>query len=259
MRRLRIWGAAVLWSLMAWVSLPTAFGQQSTVVLSIKSLDELLDDADVIAEVVGQPGIKDQVEMFINAFTSGNGLQGIDRTSGFGVYWNTSEENPLQMPVVFLPVSDSNALQELLKPLVEDFEDTDGSWSMSFNGTKLFAQIKGGYAFVSITPDVLEDLPNAKRLVNAKQDISLAVSIAGIPQPFKDTFLNQTEEQGRAQLENGPPPEGELEKKARDLGFDWTLAVFKSLVNEGDRFTLGWNLDSESRKVTLESSLTGKS
>ena len=254
------WQAAFLFGLLSLWMVSQVQAQQPTVVLSLKSVNELLDDADFIGPEVGQVlSPKEFALSSISDFTGGKGLAGIDLEKPLGLYWNVSAAGQPEMPVVFLPISDEDAFKGLVKMLAPDLKETDGLWSMTAYGQRLFAEMANGYCFISNSADVLAKTADPKKIVNGKYDIALDVSIASIPQQLKEVFLQQTEQQGRAGLENGPEPKSDAEKKGQELGFEWTLAALTAVVNEGDRMTLGFDVNSESRLASIDFGLSGKS
>jgi hypothetical protein len=246
--------AVVITALMTSV----AAAQHPTVVLSIRGIDSVLDDAEFIGAETGRDGTREHAEQLIGAFTGGKGLAGIDTTKPLGVYWNASARGALEMPVAFIPVSDADDLQELLTELTPDFKDSKGQWSMTVNGMKLFARVSGDYCFISNLPLAVPKLLDPGKFVNTKYDIALDVSIASIPEEFKETFLTQAEANGRQSMENSPEPDSEAERVGREIGFNATLAVLKSLVNDGDTLTLGVDVDEESRLGSMDFGITGK-
>jgi hypothetical protein len=232
--------------------------QQPTVVVSLRGVDELLSDADFLGAEVGQPGMKGIAESLITAFTGGKGLAGVDRTKPLGFYWNARAGGAPEMPVVFLPVSKAGDLKDLLTDLTPDFEDDKGEWSMTVNGTKLFAKVSNGYCFASIVPTTLTRLPDPTKFVNSKYDVALDVNFASIPQEIKDLFLQQVEQKGREALDSGPPPSSDAEAKGREFGFTATLGLLKSLINEGNQMTYGIDVNRKTRLAAVDVSLTGQ-
>ena len=258
MRTVMRWKAICLVGVLSLGMVASVQAQQPTVVLSLKSVDELLDDADFIGKTVGQEGARDAAEQFLGAFTGGKGLAGVDQAKALGLYWNVDAAGEPEMPVVFLPIDDQEAFTGLVKTLAPDLKETDGLWRFSVNGQKLFAKFSNSYCFVSNSSDVLEKTADPKKIINGKYDIALDVSIASIPQHLKATFLQQSEQQGRLAAENGPPPKNDAEKKAQELGFEWTLAALTAIVNDGDRMTLGFDVNSKSRLASVDFGLSGK-
>lgn len=237
--------------------IPAVHAQQPTVVFSIRGVDPLIDDADFLASEVGQAGMKANIEQVLAGVTQGKGLAGIDRAKPLGVYWNSTAGGPPEMPVAFIPVSDAKALKGLLTDLAPEFEDDNGTWSSTINGTKVIGKISNGYLFIS--PNLPARLPDASKIANTKYDTALEVSLASIPQPFKDMFLEQVEAAGRKHQEEGPEPANEAERVGREWGFNASLAVVKGVVNDGDKLTLGIEVDQKSRLGAVDLSLTGKS
>lgn len=231
--------------------------QQPTVVLTIRGIDPLLNDAEFLGKEVNQEGIKEGVEAQIEALTGGKGLAGIDRKRPLGLFWNATAGGPPEMPIAFFPVSDADALTELLTDLTPDFKDAKGSWSMTFNGTRLFGKVSTGYLFLSLTPLSAAKLPDPAKFANTKYDLALDVSIASIPEELKATFLATTESSARQALEDGPPPATEAERVGRDLGINSTLGTLKSLINDGDKLTLGFDVDSKTRSSAVDFMITG--
>lgn len=251
----RILGVAVL---LTAVMATAVHAQQPTVVLSIRGIDPLLDDAEFIGGEVGQEGMKATAEQLLGAFTNGKGLAGIDKTKPLGLYWNSTAGGAPEMPVLFVPVADADDLKGLLTDLAPDFKEAKGQWTMTFNGTKLFAKVANGYCFLSNAPTALTKTADPAKIINAKYDIALDVHVAGIPAELKDTFLTQMEASGRDSMENGPEPKNEADKVGREVIFNTSLAVFKALVNDGDKLTFGVDVDEEARLGSTDFSITGK-
>ncbi len=230
--------------------------QQPTAVLGIRSVDSLLDDADFVGEKTGTPGIKQQAESFLEAFTGGRGLEGVDRTKPLGMYAEVGEEGPKPGPVIFIPISDQDAFLEVLKTLAPDLEENDGIMSMSLNGRPLQGVISDGYFFASPEEGALDELHNPAEIVNEDYDIALDINIADIPENLKSTFLTTVESEGRANLENSPQPATEAEAAGREFGFEKSLAVMKALVNEGETITIGIDVDAETGIATVDLGFT---
>jgi hypothetical protein len=232
--------------------------QQPTVVLSVRGIEPLLNDAEFIGNELGQEGAKATAINLISTVTGGKGLAGIDQKKPLGLYWNATAGAGPEMPVAFLPVSDAAALKGLLAELTPDFKETGGQWSMTVNGTKLFAKVSGGYCFVSPAPTSLSKLPVPAKIVNAKYDVALDISIASIPQELKSTFLQGVDVGGRQALQAQPEPATEAERDLRDLFFDSFVACLKGLVNDGDKLTIGMDVDEKTRVGSVDLGLTGK-
>ncbi len=230
------------------------------VVVSLKSIEEILDDADFIGSNVGQEGLKEVAEQNIKALTGGAGLSGVDREKTLGLYWNLVESEPDNMGtvVVFLPISDEDEFKDLLKKLAPDLKDDDGQWSLTVQGLPLFAKFANDYCYISTAKEGLTDLSDPAKIANTEYDIAFDLNLSSIPQQAKDTYLGVAEQGARQGLQEQPEPENDAEAVGRKLGFDGMLGTIKSVVNDGDKLTFGLDVDSESRVIGLDLGLTGK-
>ena len=106
--------------------------QQPTVVFSIRGIEPLLDDAEFIGGELGQEGAKETAEQLIRNFTAGKGLAGVEQDKPLGLYWNATAAGEPEMPVLFVPVADADALKELLTELAPERRTVSRSRSTRF-------------------------------------------------------------------------------------------------------------------------------
>lgn len=258
MKRLVGWKKVSLAVLMTAAMAVFAHAQQPTVVFSIRGIEPLLNDAEFIGGEIGQDGVKETAEQLAGAFTGGKGLAGIDQKKPLGIYWNATAAGAPEMPVAFLPVSDEDDLKGLFTDLAPDFKAANGQWSATVNGSKLFGKVSNGYLFISPVPTALTKLSDPAKITNAKYDIALDISIASIPEQLKSIFLSTLESSGRQALEAGKEPDSEAEKVTRDVMFNAMVGAINAIVTDGDRLTLGVDVDEKSRLAALDLGITGK-
>ena len=79
----RMAGAAVL---ITALMVTVARAQQPTVVLSVRGIEPLLNDAEFVGGEIGQEGAKATVIELISTVTGGKGLAGIDQKKPLGMY-----------------------------------------------------------------------------------------------------------------------------------------------------------------------------
>lgn len=261
MKGLRGYVSAFMIGVMGvWLAAPIQ-AAPPTIVVSIKSIDELLDDANYLGEAVGHEGLRSIAESAINSATGGSGLAGVDQEKPLGVYWNmtAAAKDDIGKTVVFLPISDVDAFKKLISMFAPDFKETDGLWTMTAGPMPIFAKMSGDYCFVCSSKEGLASLSDPAKLVNSKYDISIDVNVAAIPKDAKAQFLKMTEDQGRAGMANGPEPKSEAEKVGQQIGFDGALAALTAVTNDGDHITLGLDINSETHMTSLDLGLTSKS
>lgn len=251
--------SCILGMLLYWTAIPV-FAGPPTVALSLKSIDELLDDADCIGEAVGQPGLKGLAQANIEGLTGGPAVDGIDRDRPLGFYWTMVESDPnnLGILVVYIPVTDNDNFEKLVRKFAPNLKVDGGKWTMSVQGIPLYATISDEYCFITTSSDGLEELADPEKLADDNYDISVVLNVTSIPQQTKDMYLSLLEQQARKNLAERPEPKSEAEAKGRELGVEGTLATIKALVVDGDKVTFGIDVDTESRLASLDLTLTGK-
>lgn len=261
MKRFVGFRALCLFGMAAAIFVAPGLAAPPTIVVGVKSIDELLDDAELVGSAAGHDGLRATADSAITGVTRGMGLAGVDQEKPLGVYWNmtTPAPNDIGKIVAFVPVSDVEAFQKLIAMFAPDFKDTDGQWSMTVGPMPLFAKMSDDYCFVSPSVEALANLPKPETLVDSKYDVAIDVNLGAIPKEAKAFFLKATEEGGRKSMAEGPQPKTDAEKAGQKIGFDGFLAALTSLTNDGDRITFGVNVDSETRLVSIDLGLTSKS
>lgn len=253
--------SAFAWSLMVFGLATAVDAAPPTVVISIKSIEDVLEDVDFIGENVGTAGLKAKAEQFLNDVTGGAGLSGVDQEKPLGAYWTLPDGAPADLgnPVVFIPVSDAAAFKKLVSNFVPSLKERDGVWHMSIQGQDVYAKVVDDYLFVSNSTAAVKDVTDPDTIVNANYDVALDINISSIPRALKQTFLETAEREGRKGLESGPKPNSEAEALGQKYGFDGTFAIVKAVVNDGDKLTFGFKVDDDNPVAVVEIGLTGKS
>ena len=251
------WNAGLAMFIMAVMATAGHAQQQPAVVVSVRGIAPLLDDLEFIAAQVGEAGFKDLAEQLFSSLPGGNGLAGIDQSKPLGVYMNAGAAGS-PIPVAFVPLTDADSLKDLLELVVADFKITGGQLSGTVLGTKVWGKVQDGYLFVSTETKGLTKLSDPTKIVNGKYDIAVEVSLASIPASLREVFLTSAETEGRKAMEDAPEAESETEVVVRNAIFDGLTEGLKELVNNGDRLTLGLNVDEETRMGSIDFAVTGK-
>ncbi len=208
---------------------------EPALVLSVRSVDVLLEEADHVGGKIGMAGVKKFLENWIIIYTRGKGLAGLDRAKPFGVYQQFIGQSSELEGVMFVPIADEDDFISLLKASAPDLSESEGVWTMTQSGIPCYGKFSKGYFFLTPAEHMLADLVDPVDIINDEYDISWNSSIAAIPQELKDEFLSNSERQWRANLENGPQPSNEAERVARDFAFEQSIDLMKLLANDADR------------------------
>lgn len=249
---------AFTFGIMAAVFAIPALAETPTLVVTLKSIDEILDDADYIGESFGQGGLKALAEQNLEGITGGAGLAGVDRTRGFGIYWSMNSDNlsDLSNLVGYLPISDQDEFEALVRKFVPDLKAEDDQWSIDLNGQPLFAKFANDYCYISTSAETLDELADPEEITNEDYDIAIEVNLASIPAEAKAQYLEVVEQGARKSQEDDPQPKNEAERIGRELGLEWTLTVLKSITNDGNLLTFGLDVNRDTGMGSVDLELT---
>lgn len=237
----------------------SVWADSPTIILCLKSIDEVLDDADFVGETVGQGGLRAMAEANLDNLTGGAGLSGIDRARPFGAYWTLVIENAADPGnlVAFLPISNQEEFEKLVKNFVPDLQVDDDQWTIKILEQTLYAKFSDEYCYISTSLDRLDHVTAPEAILQNDNDISIEVKISNIPQVLKDEYLTVVEQGARQSIEDGPPPKNDAEARGRDFGLEWMLAAIKSVTNDGESLSVGLDIDAESRNIAFNLGISG--
>lgn len=226
------------------IFVPPVSAADPAIVVSLKSIEELLADATYIGETVNQPDAGEAAQALIDQFTQGKGLAGVDQTQPLGAFVVITEQGQPLPPVVFIPVSDQKAFLGLLGQFFPEVDVTDDGLVTLKNPQfpPLAGKFEEGYFFASQLAPALEDLPVPADFVDPDADIAVELVISQVPDPLKQAFLQQVEAGARAA---GERPADPVEAAGFDLGQKLAFGALKSFVTDGERLSLTLDIDSE--------------
>ncbi len=220
------------------------------IVVSVKSLNELVADATYLGETVGQPALPALLLGGLNQFTGGQELEGLDPDRPIGAFMSLNESGDPDMPVVFVPVKNRKQFAGTLGKIFEKKETKEGITEYALpNGNPLFGIDDGEWYFLSPNPAGLDDLPKPALLVKSKADIAFEIDVEKIPKKFKDQALIGAEQGGRAK-----EPANEGERIGQEIG----IALVKSLITDTARYSISIDIDSKEKFVAIDTSLTAR-
>lgn len=245
--------------LMAVFFSPVVQAAEPLAVFSIKSIEELLDDVGHIGELVEHPEAADTINGLIDQLTGGKGLQGIDETARIGAFVMISDAGQPGTPVVFIPVSDEKDFLALLGNFFPGAKKAaSGMVTLKGpNGQQFVGKFQDDYFFASQVATALQDLPDPETISKSESDITLELNFGKLPDPLKQLALQQLDAAvaiGAAQRPTDP-----VEAIGYDLGQNMTLDAFKSLITDGDSFSIAFDIDSEEGRIAFDIGVSAKS
>lgn len=230
-------------------------------VISLSGYDALLQDLDRVGEIAGSPGLSKIAAGMVQQFTQGQGLAGLDQKQPWGAAIQlAADQSPLYYG--FVPVSDPKKLLEVLKPFLEDVQESAGTFTVKSHGQTWLLKAKGHWTYITANPawldqvaadpgQLLGDLP--KRYLAA-----VALHVANIPQAYREMAVNIMQMSMQAALQKSQPGESDEDRQTKRKLAEKGLKSIVQAVNDLDTVTLGLSVDPSARKLALDLAIVAK-
>jgi hypothetical protein len=226
-----------------------ATGMKSVAVVSITSYDELLKDLSFFGDVIGNPGLDQQLDGMLKLFTQGQGLKGLDTSKPWGVAVLTDDMQ--FVPIAMLPVKSLDDLLGVLGPMVGNPQKENGVYKLQAGPQELFAAEKNGWAFIGQSAQALAKTPAdpGKLLaLSSRYDLAIKVNVQNVPEMYRTMAIDQLKagvEQNLAQQ----PDEDDADYAARKKLMEAQMQQMVTSINETKDLTLGWKIDREQKQA----------
>lgn len=166
-------------------------GDDALLVISVESIDDLLEHLDYLLEVGGVEEFGTVARMMTAPFT-----EVVDKTMPIGAVALVNGDDEIY-PLVFVPVDDFEALLDVLEVVLEaELEEVgDDIYRVAMGGDSAYLKNEGDWVFVSNSEDALEDLPKNPEdyLGDLPQDYVVAIqaNVQNIPEMYVDMAITQ--------------------------------------------------------------------
>lgn len=263
----------VLATLMAWIgAAPAAFAQERlqldragsepatadsgkpVLVVSLASLNKLMQDVNYITAAFGQPAAGGMFTMMAGGFA-----QGIDMTRPIGVVVSIVDGAP--EPIGMVPTPDAEAILERLEKQGQigaiDRLD-DGTLVIAAGPSLVYIRQAGPWAMVARQKEILELAPaNPMTLLEGiGNDYTFAarLNVQEIPAETREGLIAQI----RQGFEQAMAQRGE---DAKDLqaASEGSIKQLEQLIRESEELMVGWNINPQERIVTIDTEFVASS
>ncbi|MBX3425686.1 MAG: hypothetical protein KF688_08410 [Pirellulales bacterium] len=227
-------------------------------VVAFSGYDALMQDADFIGSLGGQPQASQTIEMMLQMFTQNKGLAGLDKSKPIGVI--VLSDQGMIMPLICVPVTDAAELLAVAKGFGVTTQDMgDGMIQIQTPSMPLFGKESGGWLHLSIAPTAVTAAPAnvAAMLTDLTQEYDLAarVFVQNVPEAYRQQgieIISQAAQQG-LQKQAG---ESDDDYAAREKQVEDGLAQLREALAQLDQLTFGLAVDSKQARAIIDGSGT---
>ena len=225
-------------------------GNEPVLVVTVGSIGKLMQDANYISGVVGQPGAGGMFQMMAATFTNG-----IDTTQPIGVL--VPMVNGMPEPIAVIPTADIKSVLQRLEAQTGPVDELgDGTLVIAVNANTVYIRQVGNWAVAGRTRDVLSLAPADptalfKGMGNS-YDLAVRARVQQIPKDTREMLLSQMRqgfEQAMAQQNNADP------ESAREMA-ESTFDQLETFINESDTLNFGININPDGRQVEVDFGFT---
>ncbi len=235
-----------------------------SLVVRVRSLDGLLEDARYVVTLLGQGEDAQQFDAFIRKMIGPKGLDGIDTKKPFGFYGTVGPNGFDSTGVVVLPITDEKAFLGLLERYDLKLEKMAGGL-YSFAPPRLpvtgYFRFANGYVYATVeakeavAKDKLRE-PATLFPANLSSTLSLTVRFDHIPNEIKQIVLQQMALRVADVKKIKLPDETDVQQEFRAHVLEEFARRVRQLLTEGQSVSWRLSVDRKAGEITMESNLT---
>ncbi len=234
---------------------------EPALLVRLKSIQGLIDDAKYVAKLVGQANSAEQLEPLAGAWAGDKGLAGtgIDLKRPIYLYALATSGGVDSPFALMIPISDEAAFLKQLDTMHVKLEkDKDGIYTVDLPNSPapLFFRMANNCLYVTAMDRGHLDskklvAPDKLATSNPNQLLGVTLSMDRIPDDVKQMALGQIEMR-LADIKNRKNDNETPEQaRSRRQGLDVLAVVVKTVLSEGKSLDFHWNIDQAKDDVSM--------
>lgn len=219
------------------------------VVVTLASINKLMQDVNYITSVVGQPQAGGMFSMLAGGFT-----QGIDMNSPIGIL--VPLVNGLPEPIAMVPTADVKVVLKRLEAQIGPADELeDGSLAISIGASVVYVRQSGNWAVLARNREVLaaapaDPSPLFQGLGN-NYDIAFRLKMQLVPPATREMLVDQIRQGFEGAMRN----QQGADEGNREVA-EASIKQIEKLVQETDELMFGWNIEQAQRQTVIDASFT---
>ncbi|TWU58649.1 hypothetical protein Poly51_14280 [Rubripirellula tenax] len=228
----------------------TANATKPVLVVTIASINKLMQDINYVSSAVGQPQAGGMFAMLAGTFT-----QGIDMDSPIGVLVPLVDGAP--QPIAVIPTNDVKSILKRLEGQTGPADELDdGTLVIAVGANTVYIRQMGSWAAMASRKDLLDLAPaDPTALFNGLGndfDLAFRLQMQQVPAETRNMLVAQIR-QGFDQAMDSQ--DGAESDSARDLA-DQSMKQLEQFFNETDTLQFGLNIDQQAKQIAIDTSFT---
>ena len=236
-----------------------------TVVVRVRSLETVLDNARTVVGLVGQEELGRQFEGIVRAKIGEQGLEGIDLKRPIGAYLFFGKELEDVGAVVMVPIASEKAFLSLLENISFKPTEKDGIYTVKTGfPVDVSFRFANKYAYFtainteSIATNRLQD-PAKVLASKSDSDISAAIRIDQLPEAAKLLMLASVEDELNKIRDKKEAGETPAQQAFRLEALKQISKLFATVLEDGEQINYEASLRRQQGEAHASYSLTAKS
>lgn len=227
-----------------------AAGGDPALVVSLGSMNQLMQDINYLTGAVGQPQAGGMFTVMAGAFT-----QGIDPTLPMGVVVHLVDGAP--EPIALLPTPDVKTVLKRLEAQAGPADELeDGTLVLLIGANNVFVRQVGNWAVIARSREVIDAAPADPMAVlgemGQKYDLAVQLRVQDIPPALRDQLVEMIRQGFDQALAQQPQADADATREATEA----TLDQLEQLIRDTEQLRFGLDIDPSAKQVSFDVSMT---
>lgn len=232
---------------------PAVEAGEPVLVVSIASVDRMIQDVNYVSGALGQAQGGGIFAMMAANFTNG-----LDRTRPIGVYLAAPFGE--RAAVLFLPTSNVKQFLKGLEPQLGPADEfDDGTLAIAAGTNVLYIRQQGDWAYASQTREALKGLPDDPlpwlQEMGEEYNLGVRVNVQAFTPEQRQMFLDQLRQGFEQAIAQQPAEQAD---QIRQMG-ESSLAQLEMMINDTELLQFGFAIEPQEHRLRVEVMATAAS
>ncbi len=223
---------------------------EPVVVLTLGSMNKLMQDINYLSSAVGQPQAGGMFAMMAGTFA-----QGIDMNTPIGVFVPMVDGVP--EPIAMVPTANVRMVLKRLEAQTGPVDELeDGTLVIAIGSSTVYVRQSGNWAILARSRALLDAAPAdpATLFVGMGNDYDIAIRLKMqlVPPQTRDMLTGQLRQGFEQAMRNQNGGDVDANREMAEA----TIKQLEQFIQETDELKFGWNIDQQAKNTTMDFSFT---